>query len=154
MEQITSNTYYKEYVDTRDAIVRAYSIEKPEPFRLVMVKCKDFCQFCVHPKGDVYHHEISDEHKFGFLSCNLCLSKGKSAVVDWFETKAYGNANCLRNKEIKVQRSSGTVESDWELNKSNPFVENINGFNCVNVIKTDKTIKKWATIDELIELNK
>jgi hypothetical protein len=142
------------YIEIRDAIVKAYSTETPEPFRLVMIKCKDFCQFCPNPDGDVYNHFISFDHHFGFLSCYNCLSKGKLAVTNWIENKAYGNANHLRNMEVKVRRTSGTVESDWQLNELNPFVENIEGTSCVHVVKSDKSINKWVNIDELIELNK
>ncbi len=155
--QVTTNTNYNyitEYVNARDALVQALSTEKPEPFRLVMIKCKDFCQFCPYPSGDVYSHYINFDYKFGFLSCTECCEKAEAAIVDWFGTKAYGAANHLQNREIKISRSSGIFESGWILDKSNPFVELVEGFNCVHVIKSDNTYTKWCKLDELVELNK
>ncbi len=146
--------YLFEYINARDALVQALSTEKPEPFRLVMIKYKDFCQFCSHPFGEVYTHWINFDYKFGFLSCTECCEKAEAAIVDWFGTKAYGAANHLQDKEIKVFRSSGIVESGWILDKSNPFVEEVEGFNCVHVIKSDNTYTKWCKLDELVELNK
>ncbi len=150
----TSNNYITEYINTRDAIVQAMSVEKPEPFRLVMIKCKDFCQFCQHPLGDVYSHYINFDYKFGFLSCTQCCNKAEKAVEEWFKTKAFGAANHLQNREIKVSRSSGIIEHDWVLDKSNPFVELVEEHNCVHVIKSDNTLSKWFRVDLLVELNK
>lgn len=145
--------YIKEYVEARDALVKAYSVEKPEPFRLVMIKCKDFCQFCPNPSGDVYNHFINFEYRFGFLSCTNCVNKAEEAVSDWYATKAYGAANYLRNKEIKVSRASGVVETDWVLDNSNPFVEIVEGYSCVHVVKLDNSVSKWIKVDELVKLN-
>jgi hypothetical protein len=150
----TSNNYITEYVNSRDTIAKAMSVEKPEPFRLVMIKCKDFCQFCPHPSGDVYSHYINFEYKYGFLSCTLCCNKAEVAIGEWFKTKAYGTANHLQDRKIKVSRSSGIVEPDWVLDKSNPFVELVEGHSCVHVIKSDKTLAKWFKVDVLVDLNK
>jgi hypothetical protein len=146
--------YIIQYVNARDAVVKALSTEKPEPFRLVMVKSKDFCQFCPNPSGKVHFHWINVDNRFGFLSCTGCCEKGKAAIVDWFGTKAYGAANHLQDKEIKVLRSSGIVETDWVLDKSNPFVEEFEGCDYVHAIKSDNSIIKWCKLDELVELNK
>ncbi len=105
-------SYIINYVSLRNAIVKAASVNKPEPFRLVMINFMDFCQFCSNPSGDVYEHYINRIYNFGFLSCKNCCSKAKEAVEDWFETKSYGEVNYLRNKNIKVKRTSGIIESD------------------------------------------
>lgn len=146
--------YITEYVEARDELVNGLSYEKPEPFRLVMIKCKDFCQFCTNPSGDVYSHWISMDYRFGFLSCDECIKIGEAAVIDWFNTKAYGPANHLRKIQVKITRSSGAIESDWVLDQDNPFVEIVEGSSCVHVVKTDDSVSKWVKVDDLVKLNK
>ncbi len=138
----------------RDAAIKAESQTKPKPFRLVMIKCQDFCQFCEDPKGPVYNHYINyPETHMGFLSCKPCYEKGQEAVKDWFDTVAYGMANSLRGKTFKVMRSSGEIESDWKLDESKPFVQTIEFEDYVACEKADKTIKKYCKISDLYKWN-
>ena len=139
------------HVESRDNFLKA--LPKPHPFRLVMIKCKDFCQFCDDPKDDVFTHYISVEYKYGFLSCDKCIDKATSAVNEWFATEAWGDVNYLRHKNIKVKRSSGIIEDDWKLDKERPFVETIGESKAVNCIKDDGSITKCCFISDIVEWN-
>lgn len=129
------------------------SSEKQEPFRLTFIKCIDNCQFCENPQGGIYCHYISIEHRHGFISCEKCQEEAKNTVAEWFENKAYGDANYLRGRKIKVRRSSGKIETDWTLDINNPFIEEIDGYMTVKCLNPDSTIEKFCLISELLELN-
>ncbi len=149
---VNDSDTFMDQIDARDNALKA--LPKPEPFRLVMIKCQDFCQFCENPKGGVYNHYINFDYKIGFLSCEKCNNKANDAVEEWFATEAWGDANFLRNKNIKIKRSSGDIESNWKLDKEKPFVEMIKGSKAVHCIKDDGLISKYCLISDLLELNK
>jgi hypothetical protein len=125
-----------------------------QPRHLTFLKCSDDCSFCENPKGQTYIHYISIFEKSGYLSCENCIEKGKYHVANWFETKAFGKANRLQNKNIKIKRSSGIIESDWKLDKNFPSTfDHCNGQMYVYCINDTLQIEKCCSIDELLELN-
>lgn len=125
---------------------------EPSPFRLVMIKIIDNCQFCTNPKGGVYQYFISIEDKLGFLSCEKCQEKAKEYVSKWMSTKAYGRANKFRNMKFKVRRSSGVIDPNWELSEY-PFVDYVQNDECVECVNKEEKIVKMVRIDDLLELN-
>ena len=71
------------------------------------------------------------------------------------KTKAYGKANALKGKCIKIQRSSGIIEDNWKL--SQHFIEPLvdeHGVERVCVVNANDEIEKWVNTHKLIELNK
>ena len=126
----------------------------PHPIRLVMISCVDNCQFCDNPKGEVFVKYLDLDNRYGFLNCKNCNDIADDIVEEWYSTKAWGTANCFRNKNIKIKRSSGDFESDWKLNKQKPFVETIQeNDEVVNCIKDDGSIMKYCSISDLFEWN-
>jgi len=144
--ELDSIKYNKTYYLSNDS-------EKPEPFRLTFIRCIDNCQFCENPQGGIYCHYINIEYKHGFISCEKCKEEAKKAVTDWFENKAYGDANYLQGRKINVRRSSGKIESNWTLDTNNPFPEKIDGYLSVKCLNPDSTIEKFCLISDLLELN-
>ncbi len=125
-----------------------------EPRYMSMMKCVNDCMFCENPKGPTYAHHISVYEKIGYLSCGNCIEKAKSHVTNWLDTKAFGGANRLRGKNIKVKRSSGEIESDWRLDENQPSVyNNWTGQAYVHCVNYTLQLEKGCTVDELLELN-
>jgi hypothetical protein len=151
MYMIDNTNTLMNQIESRDNFLKA--LPKPQPFRLVMIKCKDFCQFCDDPKDDVFIHYITVEHKYGFLSCEKCRNKATDAVNEWFATEAWGDVNYLGHKNIKVKRSSGIIEDDWKLDKERPFIETINESKVVHCIKDDGSLTKCCFISDIVEWN-
>ena len=125
----------------------------PIPFRLVMICISDNCQFCSNPKGDIFQYFISLEHRLGFVSCEKCKPVASEYREIWLKTKAYGPASKFLGQKINVRRSSGVIESDWELNKEYPMIEYIDNEECVECINSNSQIKKMVRIDDLLNLN-
>lgn len=128
-------------------------LTNPQPFRLVMIKNFDNCQFCSEPKGEVYIHYVSPIDMIGFVSCIKCSDLARKAADEWSDNCAYGQANILKNKKIKIRRSSGVIDDDWELSKSSTLVHSIDNEDCVSCIKQGASIVKMVKISELLELN-
>jgi hypothetical protein len=131
--------------------------EYPSYRRLTFISV-DACDFCdkVEEPGP-YLYYISIETKNGWVTCanEGCKQKGQAALDYYMQTKAYGKANGLKGKCIKIQRSSGKVEENWKL--SQHFIEPLvdeNGVERVCVVNASEEIEKWVNIDKLIELNK
>lgn len=126
---------------------------KPQPFRLVMIKASENCQFCENPEGGVYCHLICHYNDYGFVSCKECYSKGQLRKNEWLNEEAFGRARHLKDLDIKVMRSSGQIESGWKLNHFQPMVEFINGEDCVSCINETAKISRFCSIDNLLDLN-
>jgi hypothetical protein len=129
--------------------------QTPSPYRLVFIQTINNCQFCINPTGPVYTHNI--DYLFGFTSCGSCRTKGAQAVTDWIEKNAYGSVKHLRDKEIKIRRSNGNIESGWYL--STPFIKTDHmGKEYIECINTPEpiigvTLSRHCYIDTLLELN-
>ncbi len=128
----------------------------PHHRRLTFISMNS-CDFCKHvTKPGPYMHYLSFETKNGWVSCGHddCREKGKKAVEDFMKNKAYGKANHLKDRAIKVKRTSGQMESDWFLERSFPEVEiDQNGVEKVCVTKPSACIEKWVSIENLLNWN-
>lgn len=127
------------------------------PYRRLTFISIDACDFCdkVEQPGPFMYY-ISIETKNGWVTCanEACKKKGEEALDYYMKTKAYGEANMLKGKCIKIQRSSGVVEDDWKLSRQfvEPFVDE-HGVKRVCVVNATNEIEKWVCIHKLIELN-
>ena len=131
--------------------------EYPSYRRLTFLSI-DACDFCeqVEEPGP-YLFYISIETKNGWVTCanETCKKKGQAALDHYMKTKAYGKANALKGKCIKIQRSSGIIEDNWKL--SQHFIEPLvdeHGVERVCVVNANDEIEKWVNTHKLIELNK
>ena len=128
---------------------------KPVPFRLTMLEMQNNCQFCFEPKGNSFCHFIN--FHFGFVSCNLCMEKGKNAITDWYETASFGRAHHLKDKKIKIRRSqinpiTGTdIEDGWELH--NPITITNEKGEYIECINSSEKLERYCLIDTILELN-
>lgn len=115
------------------------------------------CDFCKNvTKPGPYMHYLSIETKNGWVSCgdDACREKGKQAIEDFMKYKAYGRANHLKDRPIKVKRTSGQMDSDWFLERLYPEMEiDQNGVEKVCVTKPNACIEKWVSIDNLLSWN-
>ena len=127
----------------------------PTPYRLTYISTMTDCQFCSNPTGEVYCHEI--KYLFGFISCKECENKAKEAITEWYEKHAYGRANHLQKKELKIRRSDGTIEYGWYLHDVIVNVDHLNQeyIKCVNSLQPieNVTLTRNCYIDMLLELN-
>jgi len=115
----------------------------------------DFCDKVEEPGPYLYY--ISIETKNGWVTCanEGCKQKGQAALDHYMQTKAYGKANGLKGKCIKIQRSSGVMEDNWKL--SQHFIEPLideHGVERVCVVNATEEIEKWVNTHKLVELNK
>jgi hypothetical protein len=108
--------------------------------------------FCPDPQGESYITYVDLTSKMGYISCNECREKMMEAVEFWKTNRAYGKANYLQDRDIKIKRSNGDIESGWRLN--NPFIntsdEDQTTIHCYN---ESKNIGKWVLLDSILELN-
>lgn len=123
------------------------------PRRLTFIEMGDSCMFCDNPKGESHCCYVDLLTKMGYISCKNCHFKMEEAVKEWNEKLAYGRANYLKNKEIKIKRSSGEIENDWIIN--NPFsnICDTSGLEMLHCHNVKKDISKWCYVDDIIELN-
>lgn len=142
-------------VHERDEIRKETDMIKPEPFRLIMLKMYDNCQFCSNPKGGSYCHYIN--YYFGFVSCEECYTKGEMAITEWHNINAFGRVKHLKDKNIKIQRSqinpiTGTdIEDGWML--ENPVVLIKEGVEFIKCVTIDKAFERYCEIDTILKLN-
>ncbi len=128
--------------------------EVPEPIRLVMIKTVDNCQFCSNPQGKSYISYISFPCHMGFISCPSCHSKMEETKFNWIRDFGYGNAKHLAGRDIKIRRSSGQIEDDWELNPDDYMVfYDDDGTEIVSCKKKGVDVIKSVRVSELFELN-
>jgi len=108
--------------------------------------------FCPEPQGESYITYVDLTTKMGYISCNNCKDKMNEAVKFWHTQRAYGEANYLKERDIKIKRSNGDIESGWRL--SNPFVEiDEEGRTTIHCYNESKNIGKWVFLDSILELN-
>jgi hypothetical protein len=125
----------------------------PKPQRLVMIRIVDVCSFCKDPKGHALLYLVSQDDNYGFLSCPNCTFIAENAVKDWIDKFAYGSANHLKNKSLKVRRTSGVIEDNWRLSSTSTMIYyDVIGKECVKLINGEQ-IYKMVPIDDLLLLN-
>jgi transcription elongation factor Elf1 len=122
------------------------------PERLVFVRIENNCMFCEHPTGPAYGRFVDIEAKYGYIYCDKCESSADKTMELWNKYFAYGRVNHLQDKDIKIIRSSGIVESGWKI--YSPFI----GYGlCRNEIihcyNPAESLTRWCLIDDIIELN-
>lgn len=117
----------------------------------------DSCDFCSNvEKPGPYMYYMSFETKHGWVSCSneACKQKGEAAVDHFMRTQAYGKANRLRGKSIRVQRTSGQFESTWKLSTlCTETNTDKNGVERVCVVNEAGEIEKWVSVSNLLEWN-
>jgi hypothetical protein len=84
-----------------------------------------------------------------------CLEKCKSAVLEEEQKDyVYGFLYHLKDKEIRVKRSSGIIENDWILR---PGIINSDTLGkiilCVKTESNGNEIEKYIPVDEVFVLN-
>jgi hypothetical protein len=108
--------------------------------------------FCPDPQGESCCTYVALESKMGYISCNDCKEKMSEAVKFWNTHRAYGAANYLKDRDIKIKRSNGDIEPGWQLN--NPFLETASdGEITIHCYNKSKNIAKWVLLDSILELN-
>ncbi len=158
------NTLVTHYIDgvpfimslkQKDLIIREQSKTSPDPVRLVMVRWIENCQFCSEPIGESKSSLVSVDSLMGFISCSTCEEKRLKACNEWIKKFGHGGAKSLQGKTIRVKRSSGIIEDDWELSTENyyTFIDDYgNKTVCCKKVGIDMT--KYCQVSELLELNK
>jgi len=92
----------------------------------------------------------------GYISCDNCREKCKKAIDNWEKNIAYGQANYLKEKTIKIKRSPvngvRAIEDGWTLD--NPITTlNNDGKETIHCYNPSKDMARWCLIEEIIELN-
>ena len=130
--------------------------EDPSYRRLTFISMNacDFCDKVETPGPFMYY--ISFETKNGWVACSneACKKKGEAAVDRFMRTQAYGKANHLRGKYIKVKRTSGQIEDGWKLStmSTEPMTDH-NEVERVCVVDKTGEIEKWVSTQKLVEWN-
>ena len=122
------------------------------PRRLVFMKFVDICMYCENPKGESYIRYVYLEDKFGYISCENCKHRLADSVKIWENDLAYDKANHLKNKKIKIQRSSGIIENGWELSCPITRTDEDN-FSLIQCFNEEHKIYKWCKLDDILKLN-
>ncbi len=127
---------------------------KPEPIRLVMIRWKDNCQFCDEPEGESEALYVGMEYHMGFIFCSKCVDIAKETCENWISEFGYGDAKVFTGKRIKVLRSSGELEDNWELDPTNYYIlYDDNGEQCVSCKKIGEDITKCCNVKQIIKWN-
>jgi len=122
------------------------------PHRLVMIQLGDNCMFCINQKGETFTRYVDFHNKLGYIYCNKCEERTIDAIKVWKERIAYGPANYLKNKDIKIKRSSGEIESGWILD--NPVISNdIDGNDTIHCYNQTHVLGRWCLLKDILELN-
>lgn len=122
------------------------------PQTLTFVRVVNNCMFCKYPIGQAYGRFVDDEAKYGYTYCNKCESSVDRTMELWNTYFAYGRAKYLHDKEIKIKRSSGEIESGWKL--YNPIIGYDNyGNELIHCINYRHNLTKWCLIDDIIKMN-
>jgi len=122
------------------------------PQRLVFVKIERNCMFCQYPTGPSYGRFVDVESMYGYTYCGKCISSVDRTMELWNTYFAYGRVKYLKDKEIKIKRSSGEIENGWKIDS--PLI----GYGpCGNEIIYCSNYKlnltRWCSVDDIIELN-
>ena len=122
------------------------------PLRLVMIQIGDNCMFCIDQKGQTFLRYVDFNSKLGYIYCNKCEENAINAVKVWHNKVAYGPANYLKNKIIKIKRSSGEIEAGWSLD--NPVLSHDSHENqTIHCYNEQKGLGKWCLLKDILELN-
>jgi hypothetical protein len=132
---------------------------KPTPLhyrRLTFIRMNE-CDFCTNVQTPgPYMHYLSFVTKNGWVSCanESCKQRGKESVENFMATKAFGRANHLKDRPIKIKRTSGQMDDDWVLEKAFPEVQmSSTGEEKVCVTKLGMDIEKWVSINNVLNWN-
>ena len=147
---------------------------KPKPRRLTLISTSE-CDFCENSmKKDESGNNIIKENRdyiihdlFGFIECISCKKqkKAENRALEWYKEKKVvdwrvvlrklEDNHPLKEKTFSLKRSSGLVETDWELD-TNEFIriskKDKPGEFVVPLQKYGKMIK-YVLLDELCDLN-
>ena len=123
-----------------------------QPQRLVFMHFENNCMFCEKPKGPSYSYYVSLTDKMGFLSCGKCKDKANETLDNWHTNLAYGRARYLKDKKIKIKRSSGEIEDGWTLDNPLTGVDN-RGIEVIHCYYEKEDIGRWCKLKEILELN-
>ena len=132
--------------------------EIPTPFyrRLTFIRMNE-CDFCTNVQTPgPYMHYLSFVTKNGWASCanERCKQRGKESVENFMATKAFGRANHLKDRPIKIKRTSGQMDDDWVLEKTFPEVQlSSTGEDKVCVTKLGADLEKWVSVNNLLSWN-
>jgi len=122
------------------------------PQRLVMIQLGNNCMFCTEPNGQSYTRYADVYNKLGYIYCNKCEEHAINAVKVWHEKVAYGPANYLKNKDIKIKRTSGEIESGWVLDS--PIISHDDeGNETTHCYNETFDLGKWCLLKDILELN-
>jgi hypothetical protein len=132
--------------------------EKPTPsYRRLTFICMNECDFCTNVQTPgPYMHYLSFVTKNGWASCanERCRQRGNDAVANFMDTKAFGRANHLKDRPIKIKRTSGQMDDDWVLEKTFPEVQlSSTGEDKVCVTKLGADLEKWVSVNNLLSWN-
>ena len=136
----------------------SYSDLRPDPsYRRLTFISMNACDFCdkVETPGPFMYY-ISFETKNGWVACSnpACKKRGEAAVEHYMRTQAYGKANHLRGKCVKVKRTSGQLEDGWTLSTMCTELNvDQNGIERVCVVDKTGEIEKWVNVVNLLEWN-
>lgn len=109
------------------------------------------CMFCCH-NGELYTQYVHIEDKMGYVACKTCIPAMESAVKHWKETCAFGAANYLTDRLIKVRRTLGDVQPGWRLD--NPFIDvDKDGQERIHCYYELENIGRWCLVKDILELN-
>ncbi len=124
--------------------------------RLTFIRINE-CDFCTNVQTPgPYMHYLSFVTKNGWVSCanEICKQRGNDAITDFMATKAFGRANHLKDRPIKIKRTSGQMDDDWVLEKTFPEVQlSSTGEEKVCVTKLGADIEKWVSVNNLLSWN-
>jgi hypothetical protein len=121
------------------------------PQRLVFMQFENNCMFCENPKGPSYSYYVSLMDKMGFLSCGKCKEKANETLDQWHLNIAYGRARYLKDKIIKIKRSSGEIEDGWTLDNPLTGVDN-RGIEVIHCYNQKEDIGRWCKLKEILDL--
>lgn len=134
------------------------SVEKPTPpyRRLTFIRMNE-CDFCTNVQTPgPYMHYLSFVTKNGWASCanESCKQMGKESVENFMATEAFGRANHLKDRPIKIKRTSGQMDDDWVLEKTFPEVQlSSTGEEKVCVTKLGADLEKWVSVNNVLNWN-
>ena len=122
------------------------------PCRLVFMQFTDNCMFCTTAKGDSYTQYVNLADRMGYIYCDRCKEIAEQTIQNWKENIAFGKANYLRDRDIKIKRTSGLIESGWELH--NPFTHiNEEGIETIQCYHKTLDMGRWCKLEEILALN-
>lgn len=132
--------------------------EKPtQSYRRLTFIPMNECDFCTNVQTPgPYMHYLSLVTKNGWASCanERCKQRGKESVANFMATKAFGRANHLKDRPIKIKRTSGQMDDDWVLEKTFPEVQlSSTGEDKVCVTKLGADLEKWVSVNNLLSWN-